>query len=114
MPSNGRPVSDFVRTRAIYASLEHALTTKLFSRRPALKKAAENTLREMQHVGSIFGRQMRMIEAMRKGASIEELGRKLRASRRTIFRYLSDLHDAGITISLKDGRYHVQTVEDMD
>ncbi|MFB3043963.1 MAG: helix-turn-helix domain-containing protein [Acidimicrobiia bacterium] len=34
-----------------------------------------------------------MIRLMEKGASIEALGRKLRCSRRTVFRYLNHLED---------------------
>lgn len=108
---NGRPASDFVQTRAVYMALEHALATRLFAQKPILKKAAETILRDLQREGSIFGREMKMIAAMRKGATLDEMSRRLRASRRTIYRYLSELHKAGVSTTLKDGCYHVQASE---
>ena len=72
-----------------------------------LGKSAEKLCRELQSERSIYGRQLSMVKLMEKGASIEALGRKLRCSRRTVFRYLNHLADAGVPIKLEDGQYRV-------
>jgi biotin operon repressor len=48
-----------------------------------------------------------MIGLMEKGASLADIGRKLRSSRRTVFRYLNHLEDACISITLDKNKYHV-------
>ena len=54
----------------------------------------------------VFLRQLR--DMLKKGANIEEMIKATRSSRRTIFRYLNHLEDAGIPISLDDNKYHVE------
>lgn len=107
MPANGRPSSDIVQTRAIQTALQFAINQRLFSKNPELKKAAEYWLRNAVNDRSVFGRQMRMIQVLRKGATLDELVRKLKSSRRTVFRYLNELERAGYTIKLEDSVYRV-------
>ena len=63
--------------------------------------------KELEGEKSIYGRQLRMISLMEKGASIAGLVRKLRCSRRTVFRYLNYFEDAGVSVTLEDGKYCV-------
>ncbi len=107
MPSNGRPGADFTQTRAIHAALKIALDKKHFAKQPELRRAAEGILKEIEADDSAYGRQLRMLNVMKKGASIEELGKKLGASRRTIFRYLNYLEQAGFNIRLEGSRYRL-------
>lgn len=99
--------SDFTETFAIHIAVKEALKAKLYQKNPAMKRAAEKISAELEGERSIFGRQLKMIKLMEKGASLAELGRKLRCSRRTVFRYLNHLEDAGIPINLEGNRYVV-------
>ena len=100
------PVS-ILQTLAIHVALKNALKGREYSKIPAVQKSAEKLCQELQSERSIYGRQLSMVKLMEKGASIEALGRKLSCSRRTVFRYLNHLEDAGVPIKLEDGRYRV-------
>ena len=73
----------------------------------AVRKAAEVLCTDLQGEKSIYGRQLKMIALMEGGATIGGLGRKLKCSRRTVFRYLNHLEDAGVSINLEGGKYRV-------
>lgn len=100
--------SDFTENLAIHMALKAAMKSGQFEKSAAVRKAADRLYKDLEGESSIFGRQIKMIRMMEKGASIAELGRKLRCSRRTAFRYLNFLEDAGIGVSLEDGKYHVE------
>lgn len=100
--------SDFTETFAIHVALKHALKSKRYEGTPEVRKAAEALCKDLEGEKSIYGRQLKMITAMEGGATIAELGRKLRSSRRTIFRYLNHLEDAGVSITLHDGKYRIE------
>jgi len=99
--------SDFVETFSIHVALKSAIKAKQYEKNLTVRKAAENLCKQLESAKSIYGRQLQMIDLMEKGATIAELGRKLRCSRRTAFRYLNHLEDAGISIKLEDGKYFV-------
>jgi hypothetical protein len=99
--------SDFTETLAIHVALKTALKSKCYAKNAAAKKAAERLCKDLESERSIYGRQLMMINLMEKGASINELGRKLRCSRRTAFRYLNHLEDADVSIKLQNGKYCV-------
>lgn len=99
--------SDFAETFAIHVGLKTALKSRQYEQTPSVKRAAEQLLKSLQSDKTIYGKQLQMLSLMEKGATIAELGRKLRCSRRTAFRYLNHLEDAGIDITLEDGKYTV-------
>ncbi len=99
--------SDFTETLAIHVALKAAVKSKQFDSNLAVKKAAQKLCKDMESEKSIFGRQVKMIKLMQQGASVADLGRKLKTSRRTLFRYLNYLEDAGIDIKLENNKYHV-------
>lgn len=99
--------SGFTETLAIHAALKNAIKGKQYDKNIAVRKAASSIVGELESERSIYGRQLKMIQMMEKGASLSELGRKLRCSRRTVFRYLNHLEDAGIPIDLAGSRYKV-------
>ena len=99
--------SDFTETLAIHVALKAAVKSKQYEKHVAVKKAAMKLCKELEGEKSIYGRQLKMISLMEKGASIAELGRRLRCSRRTAFRYLNYLEDAGISVTLEGGKYRV-------
>ena len=107
MPSQLSARSDFTETFAIHVALKSAVKSRQYEKNAAVKRAAEKLCKELQGERSIYGRQLKMIGLMEKGASLAEIGRKLGCSRRTVFRYLNHLEDAGISIKLQGAKYHV-------
>ncbi len=99
--------SDLTETLAIHIALKAARKTGKFKEHAAVKKAADRLCSELESGRSIYGRQLKMIGLMEKGASLVDLSRKLRCSRRTVFRYLNHLEDAGIHLKLEGVKYHV-------
>ncbi len=99
--------SGFTETLAIHVALKAALKSRCYEKNVAAKKAAQKLCKDLESERSIYGRQLKMINLMEKGVSIGELGRKLRCSRRTAFRYLNHLEDADVAINLQDGKYCV-------
>lgn len=99
--------SDFRESYAVHAALKAANRGKLYARDASAKKAANRLLSFLESERSIYGRHARMVRLMGNGATIPQLCRALRCSRRTIFRYLLDLEKAGVEVSLADGVYRV-------
>ncbi len=99
--------SDFTETFAIHVALKGALKSQQYGGNAAVRKAAERLCADLAGERSIYGRQLKMINLMEKGTSLAEIGRKLRCSRRTVFRYLNHLEDAGISITLDNNKYNV-------
>lgn len=99
--------SDFVDTFSIHVALKHALKSKRYGTNTSVQKAAERLRKDLETPRSIYGKQLQMIELMENGATIAGLGQKLKCSRRTAFRYLNHLEEAGISIRLDDGKYYV-------
>ena len=99
--------SDFVQTFAVHTAIKAGLKSKQFRDHAAIRKAAEKLCKELEGERSIYGRQLRMLQLMERGVTLADMGRKLRCSRRTIFRYLNHLEEAGISIKLKGAKYHV-------
>lgn len=99
--------SDFTETLAIHIALKQAIKSKRYERHTAVECAAEELCRNLEGERSIYGRQLKMIRLMEKGATLSELVRKLHCSRRTVFRYFNHLEDAGIDIQLDGFKYGV-------
>ena len=99
--------SDFTETFAIHVALKAALKSRQYEKSAAVKKAASKLCKELEGEESIYGKQLKMLSLMEKGASIAELGRKLCCSRRTVFRYLNYLEEAGIPVTLEGSKYRV-------
>ncbi len=107
MAANLRNKSDFTETFAVHAALRHALKGNLFRSDAKAHSAAQRLVKALESERSIYGRQIRMIQLMQKGATIEQMGKQLRCSRRTLFRYLNHLESAGIEITLDGRKYSV-------
>lgn len=107
MPSNIRNSADFSETFAIHASLKHALAAKLFSGDARAYRSAAALVKALESDRSIYGKQLKLLRLMEKGATLDELGRLMRCSRRTVFRHLDHLKAAGIGVTLKGHAYSV-------
>lgn len=99
--------SDFKETYAVHAALRRALKANLFGKDPTARKAAQRILKKLESDKTIYGRQCKMIKLMEKGATLVQLCKGLKSSRRTIFRYFVDLEDAGIEVKLDGSVYRV-------
>ncbi len=107
MPTNVRNRSDFTETLAVHAALKLAIKNKLFTKDDRVRKSADKLLAALESERTTYGRQLKMLALMKNGAGIEAMRRKLRCSRRTIFRYLNHLESAGVEISLEGTQYKV-------
>lgn len=100
--------TNFLQSQTILKSLEFALARGGFAGNDAQKKTAQSLLKDMRHPRSYGGRQQQIVALLRRGASIEEMIKATQSSRRTIFRYLNDLEEAGMTLVLEDGTYRLK------
>ena len=106
--------SDFTQTYAIHIALKNALKSKKYDGLPAVQKAAEALCKELGSDQSVYNRQLKMISMLQKGASMMDLHRKLKCSRRTLYRYLNEFEEAGVSIQLEGKKYHIdQTIAQM-
>lgn len=105
MAATSRVPSDFAQALATHVALSHAIRANAYRSAPHLKKAAEHLLREIEGDRSTSGRQIRMLGQLSKGAGLNDICRKLRCSRRTVFRYLNQLEEAGVSITLENNKY---------
>jgi biotin operon repressor len=107
MADNMKNRSDFTATFATHAALRLAIKQRLFVKDARLRKTADRLVADLESDRTIYGRQLKMLSLMQTGATIDAMRRKLRCSRRTIFRYLNHLEDAGVDISLQGQKYRV-------
>ena len=95
----------FANNWVLYASLKHAQKSRLFGRQKAFMSSLNRSLTSIASPRSSFGRQLRLLQALRKKhQSTQALCRMLKVSRRTLFRDLATIRSAGIEIE-SDGQY---------
>lgn len=99
--------SGFAQSFAIHVALKAAQRAKAYKGNSLAESAAKELCKNLEAPKSVYGRQLAMIRLMATGTTIKQIGRQLRCSRRTAFRYLNNLEDAGVAISLVDGKYRV-------
>lgn len=109
MAKNMKNRSDFTATFAVHAALRLAMKQRLFAKDARLGKTAERLVADLESDRTIYGRQLKMLTLMESGATADAMRRKLRCSRRTVFRYLNHLEEAGVDISLEEQKYRVST-----
>lgn len=66
---------------------------------------AQALIKDMKSNESLSGRHQQLVNLLKKGATIDDMIKVTRSSRRTVFRYLNQFEDAGVDIQLVDGRY---------
>ena len=107
MPKNVKNIANFTETFCVHASLRLALRKNLFSKDAKLQKTADRLVRELEGDRTIYGRQLKMVQLMQRGARVDSMERKLGCSRRTVFRHLNHLEEAGIQVTLDGSKYTV-------
>ena len=99
--------SDFIESFAVHAGLKLALRHRVYKNNPRARKSAERLVATLEGSRSTYGRQLKMLQMMQSGATIQALGKGLRCSRRPVFRYLNHLESAGVEIELSGEIYRV-------
>jgi DNA-binding NarL/FixJ family response regulator len=100
--------TSFQDTQTILAALEYALRNGAFGANASQKKAAARLIRDMQSTRYVSGRHQQILRLLRKGVTVEQMMSATGASRRTIFRYLNQLEDGGVSIELTESHYHLK------
>lgn len=96
--------TSYAQTQAILRALEFAAARGGFTS-PDQKKTALALIKSMRSTKSVSGRHQQLTSMLKKGATIDEMKKATGASRRTIFRYLNHLKEAGLNVSPRGGTY---------
>ena len=99
--------TSFVQTQTILRALEFGITKGAFKTNAKQKKAAVALVQQMKSNKSVSGRHQQLLSLLKKGATISQMIKTTRSSRRTIFRYLNHLEEAGVGLELVNGRYRI-------
>ena len=100
--------TSFVQSQTVMKSLEFTLAKGGFGTDEHQKKTAQALLKEMRSARSLSGRHQQLSAMLKKGASVEEMIKATNSSRRTVFRYLNHLEEAGLDLQLSDGKYSLK------
>lgn len=100
--------TSYLQTQTILRALEFAVSKGGFGTNVNQKKTALSLIKNMKSNESVSGRHQQLTTMLRKGASITEMIKAAGASRRTIFRYLNHLEEAGLDISIVNGKYKLK------
>jgi len=96
--------TSFLQTQTILRALEFTLARGGFEN-AARKKAASSLIKAMKGRDSVSGRHQQLHALLESGASLKEMIAATDSSRRTIFRCLNQFEEAGLSITLLDGKY---------
>lgn len=100
--------TSFLQTQTILRALEFSLGKGAFGSNSRQKKAAQTLIKELKSNESVSGRHQQLLAFLKKGASVEQMMKVTGASRRTVFRYLNHLEEAGVDIQIEDGTYRLK------
>ena len=100
--------TSYLQTQTILRALEFAASKGGFGTSSHQKKTALALIKDMKSNQSVSGRHQQLSAMLRKGATIAEMMKAASSSRRTIFRYLNHFEDAGVDISITDGKYKLK------
>lgn len=100
--------TSYVQTQAMLHALEFTLERGGFGSNHHYKKAAQALIQQMKSHRSVSGRQQQLAALLKKGATIEQMMKATRSSRRTVFRYLNYFEEAGMTIDLSGSVYKLK------
>jgi len=100
--------TSYLQNQTILRALEFAMSKGGFGTNARQKKTALALIKDMKSNESVSGRHQQLSAMLRKGASIAEMMKATNSSRRTIFRYLNHFEDAGVNISITDGKYKLK------
>jgi len=99
--------TSFLQSQTILRALEFTSAKGGFGSNTKQKKAAIALIRNMKSNTSLSGRHRQLRDLLKTGATVAEMIRATRSSRRTIFRYLNHFEDAGLEIVIQKGKYRL-------
>ncbi len=99
--------TSYTQTQTILRALEFAAAKGGFTSAQQ-KKTALSLIKSMRSNKSVSGRHQQLTTLLKKGATIDEMKRATGASRRTIFRYLNHLKEAGLNVEPSAGKYRLK------
>jgi Fic family protein len=99
--------TSFLQTQTILRALEFGISKGAFGSSAQQKKAAAALIGQMKSNKSVSGRHQQLLTILKKGATIAQMIKATSSSRRTIFRYLNHLEEAGVNLELENGRYRI-------
>lgn len=100
--------TSFLANQTILRALDFTLAKGGFSHNANLKTAASDLIKELKSTKSVSGRHQQIMGMLRKGATLKQMMKATGSSRRTIFRYLNHVEDAGTEMVLSDGKYKIK------
>lgn len=100
--------TSFLQSQTVLRALEFALSKGGFDGHAMQKKTAAELVKNMKSTQSVSGRHHHLTALLKKGASIDEMIKATSSSRRTIFRYLNHLEEAGVNLVIGDGKYKLK------
>jgi hypothetical protein len=98
----------FAETQTIIRALEFASAKGGFGTNKKQKQTAAALLKKLKSNRSVGGRHLKLVGVLKKGATIDEMIKATGSSRRTMFRYLNHLEEAGFDIIIVDGKYKLK------
>lgn len=101
--------TSFAETQTILRALEFAMAKGGFGTNTRQKKTAAVLIKKMKSNRSVGGRHLQLLNVLKKGVTIDEMIKATGSSRRTMFRYLNHLEDAGFDIVITDGKYRLKS-----
>jgi hypothetical protein len=88
--------------------LEEAIRKGTLKRDAGLENVAKRFLKKLNSSGRLIGRRMKIIKLIaRGGRGPSELMKEVPVRRRTFYRDLNAIEEAGFTLTLEDGVYHI-------
>ncbi len=99
--------TSFAETQVVLRALDFALAKGGFGGNASQKKTAVALVKKLKSNRSVGGRHLKLVGMIKKGATIDEMIKVAGSSRRTVFRYLNHLEEAGFNITLADGKYKI-------
>lgn len=94
---------------AVHAGLKLVLKQCVFKNNSRAPQSAERLVTSLEGSRSAYGRPLKMLQLMQKGASVQTMRKGFRCLRLTVFRYLSHLDNASVEITLAGATYHVES-----
>ena len=99
--------TSYVQTQTMIRALEFTLAKDGFGINTQHKDTAKSLLKSMNSKKSVSGRHKQIASLLKKGSSVSQMMKSVGASRRTIFRYLNHIEDAGFNINIDNGKYQI-------
>lgn len=100
--------TNYLQSQTVLKALEFTLARGGFGANGKQKRTAQSLVKEMKSNKSLSGRHEQLAAMLTKGATIAQMMKATNSSRRTVFRYLNHFEEAGMDITLDNGKYKLK------